>query len=166
MKRAFSLVELMMVVALLGILAAMAFPQFQSYTTDAKATTAKANLRVLRSAIELYAARHKGVPPGYPFSNFDQQPLEIHMARQLTLATNENGMANTPGTVGFELGPYMREIPENPFNNSSRVLVILNASDLPENATGNYGWVYKPLTQTIKLDWPGTDSEGIDYYQY
>ncbi len=166
MKRAFSLVELMMVVAMLGILAAMAFPQFQSYTTDAKATTAKANLRVLRSAIKLYAASHKGVPPGYPFSSFEGHALEIHMARQLILATNADGMANIPGTDGFELGPYMREMPENPFNNSDRVLVILNGTDLPANPTGNYGWVYKPLTQTIKLDWSGTDKQGVDYYDY
>jgi len=71
MKRAFSLVELMIVVAVLGIMAAIVVPQFQSYSTQAKEAVAKDSLRLLRGAIELYTGRHGGVPPGYK----DDDPL-------------------------------------------------------------------------------------------
>ena len=66
MKRAFSLVEILIVVAVLGILAAIALPTFQGYIVEAKEAAAKDNLCILRSAIELYAAQHDGVPPGIP----------------------------------------------------------------------------------------------------
>ena len=63
MKRAFSIAELMIVLAVLGILAAIVVPHFRSYTTQAKEAVAKDHLRLLRSAIELYAVQHHGVPP-------------------------------------------------------------------------------------------------------
>jgi prepilin-type N-terminal cleavage/methylation domain-containing protein len=64
MERAFSLVELMIVVAVLGILAAIVVPQFQRHSTQAKEAVAKDSLRLLRGAIELYTARHGGRPTG------------------------------------------------------------------------------------------------------
>lgn len=166
MKRAFSLVELMMVVALLGILAAMAFPQFQSHTTDAKSTTAKANLRVIRSAIELYTAQHSGVAPGYPDGNPLTVPSQTVMMDQLTKATTDQGAIAELGTVGYDRGPYLKIFPENPFNSRTDSKTLMNNQDFPLEATGQFGWIYHAATRTIKLDWPGTDSKGIDYYDY
>ena len=166
MKRAFSLVELMMVVALLGILAAMAFPQFQSHTTEAKATTAKANLRVLRSAIELYTAQHSGVAPGYPDGNPLTVPNQTVMMDQLKKATNSHGAIAELGTPGFDRGPYLKSSPENPFNYKTDSKMLLNNQDFPQNATGQFGWIYHAATKTIKLDWTGLDKEGVSYYDY
>jgi type IV pilus assembly protein PilA len=45
MKKGFTLVELLIVVAILGILYAIAIPQYQGYVTEARATAAKNNLR-------------------------------------------------------------------------------------------------------------------------
>lgn len=74
MKKAFTLVEILIVVAILGILAAIVLPQFQSHTQQAKESAAKDNLRILRNAIELYAAQHDGVPPGYPNGDTTASP--------------------------------------------------------------------------------------------
>ena len=166
MKRAFSLVELMIVVALLGILAAMALPQFQTYTTDAKASTAKANLRIYRSAIELYTAQHNSTAPGYPNGNPDTVPVAGAFYGQLAKATTNSGAIAEPGTPGYDLGPYMKNIPENPFNSKNVPLMLHNAQDFPQQATGDTGWIYKPATKTIKLNWPGTDKNGVRYYDY
>jgi len=148
MKRGFSFVELMIVVAVLGILAAVVIPQFQSYTTEAKEVVAKDNLRLLRSAIELYAAQHNGVSPGYPFDNPAAIALEIEFKRQMLS------------------GDYLSAVPQNPFNNKATLRMIANNEPFPAAPTGQYGWVYQPKTKTIKLDWSGSDRDGIQYYDY
>jgi general secretion pathway protein G len=66
MNKAFSLVELLIVVAILGILAAVVVPEYTNSSQRAKAAASRDNLRSLRNAIQLYAAQHNDVPPGYP----------------------------------------------------------------------------------------------------
>ena len=166
MKKAFSLVELMIVVAVLGILAAFVVPQFQSHSTQAKESTAKSNLRILRSAIELYTTQHKDIPPGYPNGNVTAQPSEQTLTEQLCWSSNRSGQTSQQPAAGFELGPYIRSFPSNPFNGLSSVKIVGNSEGLPANATGNFGYIYKPAIKTIRLDWPETDKDGILYYNY
>jgi len=151
MKKAFTLVEILIVVAILGILAAIALPHFQSHTQQAKESAAKDNLRILRNAIELYAAQHNDVPPGYPNNNPSLSPSNHPFAIQM---------------VG--IGKYLSEIPANPFSSKTTIQLIDNNEEFPAepSGTGLYGWVYKPATKTIKLNWPGTDSQGTAYFDY
>jgi len=149
MKRGFSLVELMIVVAVLGILAALVVPQFHSHVTEDKQSAARNNLHLLRVAIELYAARHDGVPPGYPNDDTAQNPGFMTFLLQ---------MAKT--------GRYLSEIPSNPFNDVKIIDFIGDAEQFPAEPTGNFGWIYKPATKEIRLDWPGTDKKGMRYYDY
>jgi general secretion pathway protein G len=149
MKTGFSLVEILIVVAILGILAAIVLPEYQSHTQEAREAAAKDNLRILRQQIEVYAAQHNGVPPGYP----------------------NNDPTGTPGitTFFFQMvkdNDYLRNVPENPFNNLRSLNMIANGDPFPVAPTGTFGWVYKAETKTVKLDWPGTDREGIKFYDY
>jgi prepilin-type N-terminal cleavage/methylation domain-containing protein len=165
-KKGLSLVELMIVVAVLGILAAIVVPQLQSHTTQAKEAAAKSDLRVLRSAIELYTVQHNGVPPGYPDGDVTAAPTAITFVAQLTEASQKTGQTAAPGTAGYKLGPYIRKFPQNPFNNATTVKILGNSEEFPANATGNFAYLYQPATKTIKLDWPGNDSSGISYFDY
>lgn len=65
MRRAhgFTLVELLIVVVVLGILAAVAVPQFGNATEEARAAAVRTQLRNLQNQIDLYAARNKGAFP-------------------------------------------------------------------------------------------------------
>ncbi|GAI09708.1 unnamed protein product [marine sediment metagenome] len=166
MKKAFTLVEILIVVAILGILAALTLPIFKDYITEAKEAAAKDNLRIFRNAIEIYAAQHNGVPPGYPNGDTSAELLGMICVYQLFKATNINGQFADVGTPGFPLGPYIPKIPSNPFNNIKTVKVLVNNEEFPTDATGDSGWIYKPATKQIRLDWPGADTKGIRYYDY
>lgn len=166
MKRGFSLIEVLIVVAILGILAAIVLPKFQSHTQQAKEAAAKDNLRILRQQIELYAAQHNGVPPGYPNGDTTAAPTWMYLFSHMLKATNASGQYAEVGTPGYPLGPYLTEMPKNPFNDSKTVMMLGNTETFPSDPTGTFGWIYKPATKKIRLDWPGTDKDGIQYYDY
>lgn len=62
-EKGFTLIELIVVIAILGVLAAMVVPRFVSTTADAKQTAADATVKTIQSAVELYRAEDKGDSP-------------------------------------------------------------------------------------------------------
>jgi type II secretory pathway pseudopilin PulG len=163
-KKSFTFVELLIVVALLGILAAMTLPIFQEHITEAKEAAAKDNLRILRNAIGLYAAQHNGFPPGYVNEALILVPVTV--TKQFCQKSNISGKISSEPSAEYNLGPYLSAIPKNPFNNSNNMLILNDFTPFPEPATGTTGWIYKPSTKTIRLNFDGTDSEGVRYYDY
>lgn len=61
-KRGFTLMELMIVVAVLAIIAAVLIPQFRGVTNDAKYSRAKSDLRNLKTALILYINEYNRLP--------------------------------------------------------------------------------------------------------
>jgi prepilin-type N-terminal cleavage/methylation domain-containing protein len=61
--RGFTLVEIILVIIIIGILAAIIIPKFAGQSEKAKIATTKANLNSLRSAIRLFQSDHDGTPP-------------------------------------------------------------------------------------------------------
>lgn len=93
----FTLIEIMVVVVILGILAATIIPQFMGTTQDAKISTAKANVTELETAVERFY---------------------IHMDRH---PTNEEGLAVLvdPPSGGDQKwrGPYIKLLRPDPWGN-------------------------------------------------
>ena len=62
-RRGFTLIEILIVVVILGILAAVIVPQFTNATEEAEETAAHSQLNVLRGQVSLYFARHGTIAP-------------------------------------------------------------------------------------------------------
>lgn len=65
MKQAFTLIELLIVVAIIAVLAAIAVPNFLEAQVRAKVSRVKTDMRSLATAIESYAASETRPPLGY-----------------------------------------------------------------------------------------------------
>jgi general secretion pathway protein G len=62
-KRGFTLIELIVVILIIGILAAVAAPKFFDTATDARQNATKQSLHVVRDALELYRSQTGTYPP-------------------------------------------------------------------------------------------------------
>ena len=165
-KKAFTLIEVILVVTILGILAAMVLPTFSDHASSARESAAKSNLMTLRSQIELYKLQHNGVPPGY----VDGAGAPVAMVELQLVGTSASGGAASPSTVPagpFIYGPYVKKIPKNPFNNLSTIAYVAQATAFSAAVNGtSSGWLYKKETGEFGINWTGTDSEGVAYYSY
>jgi len=63
-QKGFTLIELMIVVAIIGILAAIAIPQFASYRAKAFDKAAQSDIRNIKTALEATYADDMGYPGG------------------------------------------------------------------------------------------------------
>ncbi len=69
-QEGFTLIELMIVVAIIGILAAIAIPNFMTYQCKAKQTEAKSNLANIRTMQEAYNAEQDTYSDSYTLIGF------------------------------------------------------------------------------------------------
>ena len=93
-------------------------------------------------------------------------PSSTMFFSQMLKATNISGQYADVGTAGYPLGPYLSDVPLNPFKNSRLIKMIANNEEFPAEAPRIFGWIYKPATKEIRLDWPGTNKDGVRYYDY
>jgi len=163
---AFTLVEILIVVVLLGILAVVILPMVSGSVTSARESAIAHDLNMLRRYVLIYKAQHLEVGPGYPDGDTTQNPTVAVFMAQTTLSSNESGQTAPVGTPGFERGPYLMKIPVNPINHKNTVQVLLDADDFPANADDSDGWIYKASTSEVRADSTGTDDRGTRYYDY
>lgn len=163
--RAFTLVELLIVITILGILATIAIPQFSSASHLARENTLKDEMRYLRTQIAVYKAQHEDRAPGYPGGNTAAVPTAAAFAAQMTMRTDLVGNTSAVATPTHKFGPYLSKLPANPINGLDSVLVVPNGAPLPAR-DGSTGFIYKPQTLEIIPNIPGNDSSGVSYAQY
>ncbi len=166
MARAFTLVEILIVVVLLGILAAIVIPAVGNSTSSARQSVLATDLKLLRRFILVYKGQHLEVRPGYPNGNITAAPTEQAFVEQATMSSNTAGQTAAVGTAGFHRGPYMQKIPANPLNGRSTVQMLGDGEAFPANGDDSHGWICKAATSEIRADNTGADSNGKQYYDY
>lgn len=63
-KKAFTLMEIIIIVVVIGILATLGLPTYQNVIEDSKAKVCQANLQALNTSLEIYAMEHDVMPGG------------------------------------------------------------------------------------------------------
>ena len=84
MTKGFTLIELMIVVAIIGILAAIAIPQFANLVAKSQEGRCKANLGTIRSALSIYYGDLEGNYPTDDLTQLTNLPgADVHCLQQL-----------------------------------------------------------------------------------
>ena len=127
-KRGFTLLELMIVVAIIAILAAALVPNFIGFDTEARLASTKTNLNSLRTRLNLFRAKEGKYPK-------DLNEL-------LTITYNDLGIEK----------PYLEQIPSELISSSSgdnQIISQTTAEPLP----GDGGWVYLIDKAKVVINW-------------
>lgn len=127
-RKGFTLVEILIVVVILGILAAIVVPQFTNATQDAQAGNIKAQLDTLNNQIELFRARTNGYP----------------VIGDYTAASVSNPAHLSWGTMID--GGYVKAPPVNPVNGSASVVFAAAG-------TATDGWYWDAATNTLNASY-------------
>jgi general secretion pathway protein G len=132
-RRGFTLVEILIVVIILGILAAIVIPQFTNASTDARKSSLTTQLQSLQQQIALYQLQHKNA-----------YPLLITTGwTVMTEYTDASGNVSATSDATHIYGPYFPTAPTNPLTAAA------NASVVAADPSGGPGWVYSETTGKV-----------------
>jgi len=138
-RPAFTLVEVLIVVTILGILAAAVLPTFNGHRQAANEAALAHSLATVRRQIALYKAQNRGIPPG-------------------DLGTEADFQA--------DLAPLLPMVPANPIKRSATIAVKADGLTIAGTVGGSAGWRYDAKTGEFRANSGGTASDGRRYHHF
>ncbi len=139
-SKGFTLVEILIVVVILGILAALVVPQFSRATTESTKATLARLLQSVNHQVELYRVQHTGAFP-----------------------TNDLNSPLSEGGANFGWGvlvsaSYLKEAPQNPYT-GSRVIMAgdVDAAIATTSSQSDRGWYFEETPERLDIHAAGYD---------
>jgi len=145
--KGFTLVEILIVVIILGILAAIVIPQFTEASAEARVSNLMTNLQTIRSQLLLYKTQHlEKYPECGDWSN-------DHFVDEMTTYSDLKGVTKAAADLTANppviYGPYLTSIPVNPMNGLNSVTVVTTGTN-PKDETS--GWWFNAKTGAFKAN--------------
>lgn len=153
-NQGFTLVEILIVVIILGILAAIVIPQFTEASNDARESALQSDLQTVRSQLQLYRVQHL---EKYP-TDITGVTTSAKLVEQMTSRTDATGAVMPAGGVAanFPFGPYLQKFPTNAFvSGGTEGNVTLGTADAVP-ADGATGWYFNTTTGKFSANSDGT----------
>ena len=148
--KAFSLLELVIVIVIIGVIAAIAIPRMGSAADNSTNTAVAADISNVQRAIELYATEHLEQGPATdPDGSTNPNPAVF--TQRLLSTTDDSGNLAPNGIYG----PYLRAWPQNLLNKLSSVRIGGAAA-----GANTDGWRFDPATRAFESDYQGQLSAG------
>jgi general secretion pathway protein G len=120
----FTLVEILIVVVILGIMAAIVIPRFSGAADESRKASLASQLSSIRGQIQLFTIEHGDTRP--VLAGADWTPLT-------TITVHD----------GRNRGPYLPHVPRNPLNGFSNIAVVNTDPAFGAAVAGaNIGYVY------------------------
>ena len=165
--RAFSLLELVIVVAILGILAAIVVPRLSHSIEGAAESALKANLRIVRTAIEMFAVEHGGILPGSVTDGTNAAGTAQSFRWQLWYCSNSDGITSETNQIDYPFGPYLNKFPKGllgPGQGRIAVVMVDDGVALTGEANPINPWKYDYTTGEFIFNWNALSSNGVTKY--
>ncbi len=147
--RAFTLIELVIVVVIIGVVAAIAVPRFGQAAANSQSAAVLATTRQFQTALDHYFEEHRQRsvlvnPDGTRTSDPER------LLARLLQTTGEDG------SLGGPLGPYLRTVPINPLNRLSTIRIGGAAG-----GSETHGWRYTASSNVVSPD----DGRGFNIWK-